>query len=220
MPLAIGNRFVENVNSSVRVWIGLMWLRIGSSGALVWTRHWTFGFHKSVDFIDQANWGRCWNCYCLLSRWLSLTSYILLVKCFGWVWKFNWISVNHLRRYYQIQIGPTPCPSEISGSHGDEYEDARLMGVASTRLRGAAASQKTVIFNVLFCLTVRVHLSPCSTLCWYSTPRYAAGIEAVPRHPQYNEGSCSNTAWSSWKGGGVHELLWFIPDSSVGPFVY
>jgi hypothetical protein len=28
------------------VWIGLIWLRIGTSGGLLWTRKWNFGFHK------------------------------------------------------------------------------------------------------------------------------------------------------------------------------
>jgi hypothetical protein len=30
----------------VWVWTGFIWLRIGSSGGLLWTRQWTFGFHK------------------------------------------------------------------------------------------------------------------------------------------------------------------------------
>jgi hypothetical protein len=30
----------------VKVWSGLIWLRIGTSGGLLWTRWWTFGFHK------------------------------------------------------------------------------------------------------------------------------------------------------------------------------
>jgi hypothetical protein len=29
-------------------WIGLIWLRIGTSGRLLWTRYWTFGFHKML----------------------------------------------------------------------------------------------------------------------------------------------------------------------------
>jgi hypothetical protein len=28
------------------VWTGLIWLRIVTSGGLLWTRYWTFGFHK------------------------------------------------------------------------------------------------------------------------------------------------------------------------------
>jgi hypothetical protein len=30
------------------VWTGSIWLRIGTSGGLLWTRWWTFGFHKMV----------------------------------------------------------------------------------------------------------------------------------------------------------------------------
>jgi hypothetical protein len=28
-------------------WIGSIWLRIGTSGGLLWTRWWTFGLHKT-----------------------------------------------------------------------------------------------------------------------------------------------------------------------------
>jgi hypothetical protein len=28
------------------MWIGFIWLRIGACGGLLWTRWWTFGFHK------------------------------------------------------------------------------------------------------------------------------------------------------------------------------
>jgi hypothetical protein len=28
------------------VWIKSIWLGIGTSGGLLWTRQWTFGFHK------------------------------------------------------------------------------------------------------------------------------------------------------------------------------
>jgi hypothetical protein len=30
---------------------GFSWLRIGSSGGLVWTRQWTFGFHKKAGYF-------------------------------------------------------------------------------------------------------------------------------------------------------------------------
>jgi hypothetical protein len=30
------------------VWIGLIWLTIRTSGGLLWTRHWTFRFHKML----------------------------------------------------------------------------------------------------------------------------------------------------------------------------
>jgi hypothetical protein len=30
------------------VWFGLIWLGIGSVGGILWTRYWTFGFHKML----------------------------------------------------------------------------------------------------------------------------------------------------------------------------
>jgi hypothetical protein len=30
------------------LWTGLLWLRIGTGGELLWTRWWTFGFHKML----------------------------------------------------------------------------------------------------------------------------------------------------------------------------
>jgi hypothetical protein len=29
-------------------WSGLIWFRIGTSGGLLWTQYWTFGFHKML----------------------------------------------------------------------------------------------------------------------------------------------------------------------------
>jgi hypothetical protein len=34
-------------------WIGLTWLRIGTSGGLLWTRYWTFGFDEMLG----GSWG-------------------------------------------------------------------------------------------------------------------------------------------------------------------
>jgi hypothetical protein len=34
-------------------WIGLIRLRIGTSGGLLWTRYWTFGLHKMLG----SSWG-------------------------------------------------------------------------------------------------------------------------------------------------------------------
>jgi hypothetical protein len=49
-------RWVNNVKMYIReigrdgmIWIGLIWLRIGTSGGLLWTRYWTFGFHKMLE---------------------------------------------------------------------------------------------------------------------------------------------------------------------------
>jgi len=30
----------------MRVWTGFSWLRTGTRGGLLWTRQWTFGFHR------------------------------------------------------------------------------------------------------------------------------------------------------------------------------
>jgi hypothetical protein len=30
------------------MWTGLVWLRIGTGGELLWTRYWTFGFHEML----------------------------------------------------------------------------------------------------------------------------------------------------------------------------
>jgi hypothetical protein len=39
------------------VWTGSMWLRIGSSGGLLWTWKWTFGFHKIWKILQWlSNW--------------------------------------------------------------------------------------------------------------------------------------------------------------------
>jgi hypothetical protein len=49
-------------------WIGLIWLRIGTSGGLLWTRYWTFCFHKML--------GRSWGAAQLAASedWLSADS--------------------------------------------------------------------------------------------------------------------------------------------------
>jgi hypothetical protein len=34
---------------------GFIWLRIGSSGGLLWTWWWTFGFRKEMIFFDKLS---------------------------------------------------------------------------------------------------------------------------------------------------------------------
>jgi hypothetical protein len=46
-------RWVDNIKMDLReigclVWTGLIWFRIGTSGGLLYTRQWTFGFHKML----------------------------------------------------------------------------------------------------------------------------------------------------------------------------
>jgi hypothetical protein len=38
----------------VTMWIGFNWLRISSSGELLWTLQWTFGFHERREFVEWA----------------------------------------------------------------------------------------------------------------------------------------------------------------------
>jgi hypothetical protein len=49
----VSRKWVSNIKLDLRemkwdVWIGFIWLRIGTSGGLLWTRQWTFGFHKTL----------------------------------------------------------------------------------------------------------------------------------------------------------------------------
>jgi hypothetical protein len=41
---------VDNIKIDLREigWDGMIWLRIGTSGGLLWTRQWTFEFHKML----------------------------------------------------------------------------------------------------------------------------------------------------------------------------
>jgi hypothetical protein len=40
------------------IWTGLIWLRIGTSGGHLWTRLWTFRFHKLLrSFLSSCTTG-------------------------------------------------------------------------------------------------------------------------------------------------------------------
>jgi hypothetical protein len=45
---------LENV--SAKLWSGFIWPRIGSRGELLWTRWWTFAFHKRRGISWLAEW--------------------------------------------------------------------------------------------------------------------------------------------------------------------
>jgi hypothetical protein len=64
-------RWKDNINWilgkwGLGMWIGLIWLRVGTSGGVLWTRWWTFGFHK----MRGISW--------LAERTLSFSRRILL----------------------------------------------------------------------------------------------------------------------------------------------
>jgi hypothetical protein len=53
-------RWEDNIKMHLRevgweAWTGLIWLRIGTGGELLWTRLWTFGFHKmrGISWVAQ-----------------------------------------------------------------------------------------------------------------------------------------------------------------------
>jgi hypothetical protein len=44
---------------------GFIWLMIQTSGGFLWTRQWTFGLHKSRDFLHQMNNCQFFRSWCL-----------------------------------------------------------------------------------------------------------------------------------------------------------
>jgi hypothetical protein len=40
----------------VKFWTGFGWLRIGTSGGLLWTQYWTFGSQKRQGISWLAEW--------------------------------------------------------------------------------------------------------------------------------------------------------------------
>jgi len=42
-----GRKFTVDLKKwGLRMWTGFIWLKSGSSGGILWTWKWTFGFHK------------------------------------------------------------------------------------------------------------------------------------------------------------------------------
>jgi hypothetical protein len=42
------------------VWTGCIWLKIGTSGGLLWTWEWTFGLHKKRGISGLGEWLSFW----------------------------------------------------------------------------------------------------------------------------------------------------------------
>jgi hypothetical protein len=60
-PLVRARQRWEDIRMDLReirwnVWTGCIWLRIGTSDGLLWTRLWTFGFHKRWGISWLAEW--------------------------------------------------------------------------------------------------------------------------------------------------------------------
>jgi hypothetical protein len=82
------------------VWIGLIWLRIGTSGGLLWKRWWTFWFHKML--------GSSWVAAQLAASQEGLSSMSERVSN---VWNYqegkNWNTSHHT-----ISVGVTVQPTD------------------------------------------------------------------------------------------------------------
>jgi hypothetical protein len=55
MDLYIGWVHVGEVGRGDVDWTGLVWLRIGTGGELLWIRYWTFGFHEMLGNYRVAS---------------------------------------------------------------------------------------------------------------------------------------------------------------------
>jgi hypothetical protein len=73
-PSATWGRAMQWWQGTHLVWIGLIWLRIGTSGGLLWTPSWTFGFHKmlgsswvAAQWAASQEWlsSNCELCWCI-----------------------------------------------------------------------------------------------------------------------------------------------------------
>jgi hypothetical protein len=60
-----------------KVWTGFIWLRIRTSGGLLWTRSWTFGYRKRREISWRAEW---------------------LLACQGWLCSMELVSSEHINR--------------------------------------------------------------------------------------------------------------------------
>jgi hypothetical protein len=79
------------LDKQVGVWTGFIWLTIGTSGSLLWTRQWTFVFRKML--------GNAWVAEQLLASedgliFKELVELVpLLPVC---VWRLHWLLSDHL----------------------------------------------------------------------------------------------------------------------------
>jgi hypothetical protein len=52
---------LHRLRGGLGAWNGLIWLRMGTSGGLLWKRRWTFGLHKCGRILDQPRGWRLEN---------------------------------------------------------------------------------------------------------------------------------------------------------------
>jgi hypothetical protein len=88
------------------VWIGLVWLRIGTSGGLLWTRKCTFGFHKML--------GSSWVAAQLAAPQEGFSSVSDWVSRLCWIWFPPALTLVSCSTYYSTLKMEAMCSSETS----------------------------------------------------------------------------------------------------------
>jgi hypothetical protein len=91
------------------VWIRLIWLRIGTSGGLLWTWYWTFGFHKMLGISWVAHIGS-FSRGTQLDEWVSIYPYPFTLR-------FTYVSFPSAT--LMTSIGIKSSPTLYINSHPD-----------------------------------------------------------------------------------------------------
>jgi hypothetical protein len=90
------------------VWIGSIWLRIGTSGGLLWTRLWTFGFHKTLGSSwVAAQLAASQEGLSSMSRWWVRFFFIQGIQVQDFLWSFETSPTPNLQAGGPLLFG---CP--------------------------------------------------------------------------------------------------------------
>jgi hypothetical protein len=110
------------------VWTGSNWLRIGTSGGLLWTRWWIFGFLKIAgNFLNGCTIGSFWG-RAQVRKWVFLIVPALIVR-----------SLTSLQPVMPLRL-PHPSPTvtldpQATGQQRDRVRDARVRWVSDFATR-------------------------------------------------------------------------------------
>jgi hypothetical protein len=127
------------------VWIRLIWLRIGTSGGLFWTRRWTSGFHKMLGISWGAakltgSEGRLGS----MSEWVNL--------CKG-----RSVSVQLFSRAYRMNWSSFYCDAVMRWVHTTTIVSWTLH---QSPINREAGRQDGVVLNDVLCWEARCEESP------------------------------------------------------------
>jgi hypothetical protein len=113
-------RWVKKLSWRDRMgWIGLIWLRVGAGGGLLWTRYWTFGFHK----ILESSWVAA-QLAGFQEGLSSMSSWVIIYKI---------VKAERLPSLYQnSEINATT--SQFSSSSFNSDKEARKVQNLSTKI--------------------------------------------------------------------------------------